>query len=162
MYLEGYVLHGRSHVVHGRGGGGGRGPAVLAGDPGAARVRELDQRAARGDAERAAAAAAQEVAAGGARRGGRGRHVARGGVHAGLRAPRGGAPHAGRVGEAARQPAALPRQSASQGLVLPPAAGDPGAVHQHLARHHVLQAADVAAGGARAPSVLRNTLLYIF
>lgn len=41
------------------------------------------------------------------------------------------------------------------GLVLAAAAGDPGAVHQHLAGHHVLQAADVAAAsGARARACL--------
>lgn len=38
------------------------------------------------------------------------------------------------------------------GLVLKTTAGDPGAVHQHLARHHVLQAADVAS--AAAPSAI--------
>lgn len=68
------------------------------------------------DAEHAADAAAQEVAAG---RGGapaqRGRHVARGGLHAGLGAPRGGAPHPRRERETESEPSALSGQSASQG-----------------------------------------------
>lgn len=42
--------------------------------------------------------------------------------------------------------------SCSVGLVLPAAAGDPSALHQHLAGDHVLQAAYVASAcGARAP-----------
>lgn len=46
------------------------------------------------------------------------------------------------------------------GLVLPAAAGDPRALHQHLAGHHVLQAAHVAAAsGAIAPGTL-HALLY--
>lgn len=54
------------------------------------------------DAEHAADAAAQEVAAGRgghAAHGGRRRHVPRGGLHARLGAPRGGAPHDRRVGK---------------------------------------------------------------
>lgn len=46
---------------------------------------------------------------------GRRRHVARGGVGAGLSAPRGGAAHAAGVREAEGEPATVFSQSASQG-----------------------------------------------
>lgn len=68
------------------------------------------------DVKYASDAPAKEVAAG--RRGDAactGRDVARGGVHAGVRAAGGGAPHVRGVGEASGQPSAVPGQSASQG-----------------------------------------------
>lgn len=107
------------------------------------------------DGDGAAADPAQEVAAGragvAARHGG---HVARGGQRAGLGAARGGAPHGRGERAPEGQPVALSRQSPSQGLVFTSATGDAGVIHQHLVGHHVLQAADVAAAGAGAPTPL--------